>query len=393
MSLATYEGKPVILTHDAGRVTPQNTDAIVGTILTKGFQDGGDVRAKIVIHDIDTVKQSAFRELSLGYTLILDETPGEWEGQPYDAIQTEIAINHLAVVREARAGEQARLNIDSKQDEPKGEKDMAQEKKPTPAAKKTNTDDLKKSVAAFEERRKRRLDEAEAAAKDAAKSDAESAVVEEVKASGDNPPAADKPTVEDRVKLITDRRGNRDAEGDPADVDAAKGVIAQQDEDIGALLEMVEELCAAKDIAVADKKDSSAADADDPEGDLPAQPAAEKPMNADSVDAAVTERLKLIRIGDRLNLEGLESCKPLEAKKRIIKAIKPDLRLDGKSATYISTAFDIAVQELNSRKDTAYQRQQMFNADSKGGHAQSGKSKSQEARENMLARMQNGGKE
>ena len=112
-SLVTYEGKPVIITHDAGRVDKLNVEnEIVGTILSQGYKDGDDVRAKIIIHGITEVKKSGLRELSLGYDLVLDETPGEWNGQPYDAIQTEIKINHLALVGDARAGEQARLNID-----------------------------------------------------------------------------------------------------------------------------------------------------------------------------------------------------------------------------------------------------------------------------------------
>jgi hypothetical protein len=58
-SLATYKGKPVIITHHAGRVDKDNVDdKMVGTILSKGYQDGNDVRAKIIIHDIDKVKRS-----------------------------------------------------------------------------------------------------------------------------------------------------------------------------------------------------------------------------------------------------------------------------------------------------------------------------------------------
>ena len=109
-SLSSYEGKPVIITHDAGRVDRRNVEReIVGTMLSKGYRDGEDVRVKVIIHSIDEVKKSGLRELSLGYDLVLDETPGKWKGQPYDAIQTEIRINHLALVGDARAGEQARL--------------------------------------------------------------------------------------------------------------------------------------------------------------------------------------------------------------------------------------------------------------------------------------------
>lgn len=384
-SLATYEGKPVIITHDAGRVSKDNVDdEIVGTILSKGYQDGDDVRAKIIIHSIDEVKKSGMRELSLGYDLILDETPGEWNGQPYDAIQTEIVINHLAIVREARAGEQARLNIDSKQNQndlQEGANVMANNKTKNAI----NTDENKKSIAAFEARRKHRLDEA-AEIKKPMTEDEDSEVSAEIK-NNNAEPASDNPSIEDRISLVKDRRDRRDADGDPADPESAKGVIAQQDEDIGQLLEIIEELQATADIANSDKKDSENEDEDESKdsGD------GEKPMNADSVDAIIAERLKLGRIGDRLNIDGLETLKPIEAKKRVIKAIKPDLRLDGKGTTYINTAFDIALQELDSRKDTEYQRKQMFNSDS-GGKAQQGASKSQQARDKMLSRMQNGGK-
>ena len=60
------------------------------------------------------MRYCGLKELSLGYNLTLDETPGEWNGQHYDAIQRDIRINHLALGREARAGEQARLNIDGR---------------------------------------------------------------------------------------------------------------------------------------------------------------------------------------------------------------------------------------------------------------------------------------
>lgn len=397
-SLATYEGKPVIITHEAGRVDKDNVgDEIVGTILSKGEPDGDNVRAKIIIHDIDAVKRSNLRELSLGYDLVLDETPGEWNGQPYDAIQTEIVINHLAIVREARAGEQARLNIDSTENKALQKGASAMAGKAVKQTKATNSDENRKKIAAFEARRKRRLDEAEAEkekekeeATAAANADTDSGVTEEIKENGDNPPAdKDKPSVEERVSLIKDRRDRRDADGDAADLEAAKAAIAEQDEDIEQLIEIVEELQAANDIATANTDNDEGGEENKDEDNEP--DSGEKPMNADSVDAVIAERLKLGRIGDRLNLDGLEALKPLDAKKRIIKAIKPDLRLDGKSKHYVNTAFDIAVQELDSRKGTEYQRKQMFNADGRN-RTNSGIS-AMSARDRMIDRMMNGGDE
>lgn len=392
-SLATYEGKPVIITHEAGRVSKDNVgDEIVGTILSKGEPDGDNVRAKIVIHDIDAVKQSGLRELSLGYDLVLDETPGEWNGQSYDAIQTEIVINHLAIVREARAGEQARLNIDSTENKALQKGASAMAGKATKQTKATNSDENRKKIAAFEARRKRRLDEAEAEKEkeEAANADTDSEVTEEIKENGDTPPADNgKPSVEERVSLIKDRRDRRDADGDAADLEAAKAAIAEQDEDIEQLIEIVEELQAANDIAAANTDTDESGEENKDEDDKP--DSGEKPMNADSVDAVIAERLKLGRIGDRLNLDGLETLKPIDAKKRIIKAIKPDLRLDGKSKHYVNTAFDIALQELDSRKGTDYQRRQMFNAD--GRNRTNSDNSAMSARDRMIERMMNGGDE
>lgn len=114
-SLASYKGKPVIITHDAGLIDKDNVAGeYIGTILSDGYRDGDNVRAEIVIHDIPAMKESHYKELSLGYSLDLEETPGEWNGQHYDAIQRNILINHLALVEEARAGDKARLNIDGR---------------------------------------------------------------------------------------------------------------------------------------------------------------------------------------------------------------------------------------------------------------------------------------
>ena len=102
-SLKTYKGKPIIITHEAGVVNKGNVDREqIGTILTDGYQDGDDVRAEIIIHDTDAMKECGLKELSLGYNLDLVEEPGTWNGEPYDAIQTNIAINHLALVASAR---------------------------------------------------------------------------------------------------------------------------------------------------------------------------------------------------------------------------------------------------------------------------------------------------
>lgn len=111
-SLASMRGKPITVDHPkTGKVTSKDAHRVtVGTILAEGKQDGDNVRTDITIHSPDAIGDR--RELSLGYTAILDETPGVWNGQEYDAIQRTIRVNHLSVVKHGRAGV-ARLNMDS----------------------------------------------------------------------------------------------------------------------------------------------------------------------------------------------------------------------------------------------------------------------------------------
>ena len=111
-SLASLMGKPITIGHKAF-VTAGNAAQVapVGSVLSAGRQDGDNIIADIVVYNLDT----SARELSCGYTLDLDETPGTTpQGEHYDAIQRNITYNHLAIVPKGRAGI-ARLNMDGSQ--------------------------------------------------------------------------------------------------------------------------------------------------------------------------------------------------------------------------------------------------------------------------------------
>lgn len=114
-SLASFSGKPLTDDHPKEKVTAKNAKKLtIGTVTSKGRQDGDNVVTDIIIHDaeaIDKIEKGGKRELSVGYSVVLDETPGEWNGQKYDAIQRDIKVNHVALVKRGRAGN-ARLNMD-----------------------------------------------------------------------------------------------------------------------------------------------------------------------------------------------------------------------------------------------------------------------------------------
>lgn len=114
-SLASFNGKPITDDHPSEPVTAKNARKLsIGVMQADGKAEGDNVVVPIVIHDgdaIDKIMQGGKRELSLGYKVDLDETPGEWNGEKYDAIQKNIRVNHLALVKAGRAGN-ARLNLD-----------------------------------------------------------------------------------------------------------------------------------------------------------------------------------------------------------------------------------------------------------------------------------------
>ncbi|QDJ52816.1 DUF2213 domain-containing protein [Bordetella hinzii] len=111
-SMASLRGKPITDGHP-GKVTAKNVrQHIVGTALSAGRQDGQNMVGDIHIFDTGPV-DAGNKELSLGYELELDETPGvSPDGERYDAVQRNIRYNHLAVVKRGRAGN-ARLNLDA----------------------------------------------------------------------------------------------------------------------------------------------------------------------------------------------------------------------------------------------------------------------------------------
>lgn len=111
-SLASFIGKPITVDHPKGKVSSRDVSQYsVGTILSAGRQDGDFLRTDIVIHQPEKIGER--RELSVGYDVDLDETPGEWNGERYDAEQLNIVANHLSIVKRGRAGATARLNLDS----------------------------------------------------------------------------------------------------------------------------------------------------------------------------------------------------------------------------------------------------------------------------------------
>ena len=450
-SLKSYRGKPVVITHDAGLIDKNNVaENQIGTILSEGEKSGDDVRAEIIIHDTDAMKEAGLKELSLGYNLDLDETPGEWNGQHYDAIQRNIRINHLALVREARAGEQARLNMDSRDHDEnmlKGGKRMGNKNIDAPRGDAVLSDE--EFAKAIEEYKARKAEREKADADDVK----ETEVIEE---EMPNKPQ----TIEEKVEEVKARRDRRDEAGDPKDVDEAMSTIAHQDEDLDILFDIIDTLLAKQDFDAAEPEEEFAEeeevkedeldklnklngpkgvktdadeeieeeeemveDAEDIPEDVPedeeviedkeiVEDAEDVPEDEEIVEEeeefdgddcgdkhermdsaasrAIRNHMIMGKIGRQVGLKNLEFKDLKAAKIAIVKAVRPDMRLDGKSDAYINGAFDNARKSIRARKvkDTNYQKRQMFNNDSRD-NAEVDNYSAMDARQRMIERLNN----
>lgn len=423
-SLKSYRGKPIVITHDAGLIDKDNVaENQIGTILSEGEPSGDDVRAEIIIHDTDAMKDAGFKELSLGYNLDLDDTPGEWHGQHYDARQKNIRINHLALVREARAGEQARLNMDGRDNQNvlKGGKRMS----------KKIANARRGDAVLSQEEFEKAIDEYKARKAEREKTDADDVNEAEVEEVDVKKPQS----IEEQVEAVKERRDRRDEAGDPKDTEEAMSVIAHQDEDLDILFDIIDTLLAKQDFDAADTEEEEVAeedvvddeekldgldkldklkgDADDEEAveeeeeiaedaedeELPAdeevteeeevaEDADDQPEDEEIVEEeedfeedgcdkeermdsaasrAIRNHMIMGKLGRQVGLKNLEFKDLKAAKIAIVKAVRPDMRLDGKSDAYINGAFDNARKSIKARKvkDTSYQKRQMFNKDSR----------------------------
>ncbi len=82
--------------------------------------DGVRMAATIYVSDasaVQAVERGHLTEISLGYRVDFDPSPGEHEGQPYHGVQRNLQINHAALVRRGRAGRDVGLRLDSAGDQ------------------------------------------------------------------------------------------------------------------------------------------------------------------------------------------------------------------------------------------------------------------------------------
>ena len=114
-SAQSFEAQPITLEHPPEMVNARNSRNYMRGLTGTVTFDGDLLTTELTVTDQEAVEsaQTTHKQLSNGYECDIDETPGTWDGQRYDCVQRNIRGNHVALVKQARAGEMAKLHLDS----------------------------------------------------------------------------------------------------------------------------------------------------------------------------------------------------------------------------------------------------------------------------------------
>ena len=103
----TFNNLPLTREHIEVDVDDVPKDKIVGSLGDHATVDGKYLKNNLIIYDkkdIDMVLSGKRKELSCGYRYTPVQESGEYEGQHYDFKMTDIIGNHVALVKQGRAG-------------------------------------------------------------------------------------------------------------------------------------------------------------------------------------------------------------------------------------------------------------------------------------------------
>lgn len=314
-TLNSMKLKPVTLNHPTELVTIDNADKLqVGSLgdnpsWTKEWEhrnweevtDGINCAIDMIITKKDAIDAvlNGKQALSMGYTCDLEAAqPGAaWCGIEYDFIQRNIRYNHCAIVDEARAGDNAKIELRADSEDAVLE-DMVFYKKTdggTQMLKKINLDGIDYEAEAEVIKALQRADEkAKKAEEDAC----------EQKKAMDKKVA----DLEDKEKELEKRISELEAERD-----SAKDKADNLEKDL----------------------EKAKADSADPK----------------RLDEAVKAKMELLHNAEKANVEVKADMSDMDIKKAIINSAFPNAKFDGKDDVYIQARYDATVEMLEERND------------------------------------------
>lgn len=106
-AVGTFNLLPILSEHRPTDVDSHPQELTVGSTGTDADFDGTYLKNSLVFWPraaIDDIESNAKKQLSCAYRYRADMTPGEHEGEPYDGVMRDLVGNHVALVKEGRAG-------------------------------------------------------------------------------------------------------------------------------------------------------------------------------------------------------------------------------------------------------------------------------------------------
>lgn len=103
----TFNNLPLTRDHIEVDVNNVPKERIVGSLGDHAEYKAPYLKNSLIVYDqtdIDNILDGKKKELSCGYRYTPVRKSGEWHGQHYDFVMTDIIGNHVALVREGRAG-------------------------------------------------------------------------------------------------------------------------------------------------------------------------------------------------------------------------------------------------------------------------------------------------
>ena len=106
-AVETFNNLPLTRKHIEIDVDNVPKEDIVGSLGDSAVYEDGFIKNSLIVYDqkyIDRIQNGKQKELSCGYRYTPVRQSGEFEGQHYDFVMTDIVGNHVALVKEGRAG-------------------------------------------------------------------------------------------------------------------------------------------------------------------------------------------------------------------------------------------------------------------------------------------------
>lgn len=342
-SLESLAGAPVTLQHPPEFVTPSNyKEYSQGSVNGIPKRDGDNLVASMLVignEALHAVEYDGVCELSPGYSVDLDETPGEWQGQKYDRVQRNRRYNHQAIVDAARGGSVCSLRFDGANVPNNEDKSMTQIKLPGGGTVEVADAATAATINAAIAKQGKRLDSAKVKIISLAKvfgpllkMDADEIAKENTDAESDDLVDVDVPKVEEAVMSVSSSIDQLQAQ-----LDELKDAVENPGGGDGVVTDI--------DNVITDpEKDPS--------------------MKTDSMSKMlmIIESAKKLKPGIS-HMDGKRVKTAREIQVEALIAAKSGFNADGKSDAYISGRFDAAVDGLKNRTDSLRTQRQGLNLD------------------------------